>query len=320
MLNGRTPRTFPRWMVTAATAVLLAAALPMPFAAADPRPVGKPPVSSCLYTAPSLKTPSARLCIRKETFARDLCGAIAEFAEVNELPPAFFARLIWKESLFDPQAVSPKGAEGIAQFMPGTARLRGLSNAFDVLAALKESAEYLDDLRDRFGNLGLAAAAYNAGEARLSGFLAEGGLPYETRDYVLSITAHAAEDWRDNPPKTLDIDLDKEKPFLDACVALADTRRLKELSPGNEGTWQPWGVQVAAHFNRSVAHRLFAAAVRRLPASIRREEPLIVRERNAHIGSRARYAARIGRQSRSEADKLCGQIRAHGGACVVLRN
>ena len=197
-------------------------------------------------------------------------------------------------------------------------RIRGI--AFDALEALKESAEYLDDLRDRFGNLGLAAAAYNAGEARLSGFLADGGLPYETRDYVLAITAHAAEDWRDNPPKTLDIDLDKEKPFLDACVALAATRRLKELSPAAEGIWQPWGVQVAAHFNRSAAHRMFAAAVRRLPAELRSEQPLIVRERNAHIGTRSRYAARIGRQSRSEADKLCGRIRAHGGACIVLKN
>lgn len=307
-------------MAVAAMTAALAAGLPAPPALADPRPLGTPPVSSCLYAAPSLKKPSASLCIRKETFALDLCGAIAEFAEVNDLPSAFFARLIWKESLFDPQAVSPKGAEGIAQFMPHTARLRGLSNAFDALEALKKSAEYLDDLRDRFGNLGLAAAAYNAGEARLSGFLADGGLPYETRDYVLAITAHAAEDWRDNPPKTLEIGLDKEKPFLDACVALAATRRLKELSPENEGTWQPWGVQVAAHFNRSVAHRLFATAVRGLPAPIRGEEPLIVRERNAHIGTRARYAARIGRQSRLEATELCGQIRAQGGACVVLRN
>jgi len=85
----------------------------------------------------------------------------------------------------------PKGAEGIAQFIPSTARLRGLSNSFDALEALQKSAEYLDDLRDRFGNLGLAAAAYNAGESGMRTFLKTGSLPQETRNYA---TARPAED------------------------------------------------------------------------------------------------------------------------------
>ena len=60
-------------------------------------------------------------------------------------------------------AVSAKGAQGIAQFMPRTADWRDLNNPFDVIAALKASASYLRDLQIRFGDLGLAAAAYNAG-------------------------------------------------------------------------------------------------------------------------------------------------------------
>ena len=52
----------------------------------------------------------------------------------------FFARLIWKESRFDPNAVSPAGAEGIAQFMPGTAAMRGLKNSFDIEQAIPASA------------------------------------------------------------------------------------------------------------------------------------------------------------------------------------
>src|SRR5205814_6611619 len=64
-------------------------------------------------------------------------------------------------------AVSPKGAEGIAQFMPGTAAERGLANPFDPEQAIPHAARFLAELKRRFGNLGMAAAAYNAGPARV---------------------------------------------------------------------------------------------------------------------------------------------------------
>ena len=101
------------------------------------------------------------------SFALRLEQAAAE----NGLPFDFFVRVIWQESRFNALAVSPKGAQGIAQFMPRTADWRGLSNPFDVSAALKASASYLRDLRTRFGNLGLAAAAYNAGPQRVQDWL-----------------------------------------------------------------------------------------------------------------------------------------------------
>src|SRR6185437_10133115 len=97
---------------------------------------------------------------------------------------------------FNALAVSSKGAQGIAQFMPRTADWRGLGNPFDVSAALKASASYLRDLRTRFGNLGLAAAAYNAGPQRLQDWLSgRGNLPKETRQYVQIVTGHSAEEW-----------------------------------------------------------------------------------------------------------------------------
>ena len=118
-------------------------------------------------------------------------GGSREWAAVD-----FFVRVIWQESRFNALAVSPKGAQGIAQFMPRTADWRGLSNPFDVIAALKASASYLRDLRNRFGNLGLAAAAYNAGPQRVQDWLsARGGLPKETRHYVQIVTGHSAEEW-----------------------------------------------------------------------------------------------------------------------------
>jgi soluble lytic murein transglycosylase-like protein len=93
--------------------------------------------------------------------ADDICRAIEEDAAANGLPVEFFARVIWQESRFNAQAVSPKGAQGIAQFMPQTADWRGLADPFDPIEALKNSASYLHDLQAKFGNLGLAAAGYN---------------------------------------------------------------------------------------------------------------------------------------------------------------
>ncbi|WP_439648255.1 lytic transglycosylase domain-containing protein [Acuticoccus kalidii] len=104
--------------------------------------------------------------------------------------------MIWKESRFNPGAVSPVGAQGIAQFMPGTARIRGLKDPFDPEQALEASASFLADLRHRFGSWGLAAAGYNGGPNRVPRFVAgEGGLPYETIDYVFSITGRSADYW-----------------------------------------------------------------------------------------------------------------------------
>ena len=64
--------------------------------------------------------------------------------------------------------VSPKGAAGVAQFMRATASWHGLADPFEPVEALRHSAAYLRELLDRFGNLGLAAAAYNAGPGRVA--------------------------------------------------------------------------------------------------------------------------------------------------------
>jgi soluble lytic murein transglycosylase-like protein len=114
----------------------------------------------------------------------------------NDLPVDFFTRLIWQESHFDPQARSYAGAQGIAQFMPATAQGRGLANPFDPYVALRESARFLRELRGQFGNLGLAAAAYNGGPGRVQAWLGgHGRLPAQTRAYVRIITGRAAEKW-----------------------------------------------------------------------------------------------------------------------------
>ena len=130
-----------------------------------------------------------------------LCGIVEASAKAEGLPSDFFTKLIWRESSFRPTAVSPAGAQGVAQFMPGTADERGLADPFDPAAAIPASARFLNELRLRFGNLGLAAAAYNAGQTALARWLAgKGSLPFETQDYVLAITGHDAEEWRSEKP------------------------------------------------------------------------------------------------------------------------
>src|ERR1700754_4042888 len=143
-----------------------------------------------------------------------VCDLIEAQAEQNGLPADFFARLIWKESRFDPNAVSPAGAEGIAQFMPGTAALRGLQDSFDVEQAIPASAQYLGELKSGYGNLGLAAAAYNAGEARVSRWLDRGGfLPLETENYVLDIMGEPPESFSERTYAGVVHPLDKKKGF-----------------------------------------------------------------------------------------------------------
>src|SRR5205807_1814896 len=123
-----------------------------------------------------------------------ICLMIEAAADANGLPLEFFARVIWQESGFDPQAVGPltRGgdrAQGIAQFMPRTASERRLLDPFDPVEALPKSADFLDELRNQFGNLGLAAAAYNAGPRRVQEWLAgTGPMPQETRNYIVAIT------------------------------------------------------------------------------------------------------------------------------------
>ncbi|MFK3780341.1 transglycosylase SLT domain-containing protein [Agrobacterium sp. NPDC089420] len=260
------------------------------------------------------------LCIHAGSYNSDLCHAMEVLARRHAVPPDYFARLIWRESLFRPDAISPKGAEGIAQFMPGTARMRGLEDSFNIVAALEASSRYLAELNMRFGNFGLAAAAYNAGEAGLRTFIATGRLPMETRDYVFAITGYPVESWKDNPPEKAAPALDDSRSFMEACMRLADTRTINDPVLLSSADWAPWGVQLAAHYNPAVANRLFIRAVGQLSEPLNAERALIVRQRGGNFGSRPRFAARIGRETRGEANRLCGEIRQAGVPCTVFRN
>ncbi|HET7681441.1 MAG TPA: lytic transglycosylase domain-containing protein [Xanthobacteraceae bacterium] len=130
-----------------------------------------------------------------------MCETLATAAQMHDLPVGFFVRLIQQESGFNPEVVSPAGAQGVAQFMPKVAQEWGLKNPFDPHAALVASARFLRSLYNQFGNWGLAAAAYNGGMGRVQKWIDKRGkLPDETRHYVMTITGVPADKWVNGKP------------------------------------------------------------------------------------------------------------------------
>ena len=189
---------------------------------------------------------------------QSMCLLLESAARANELPVEFFARVIWQESRFRANAVGPvtrsgKRALGIAQFMPGTAAERSLLDPLDPIQALPKSAEFLQDLRRQFGNLGLAAAAYNAGPRRIRDWMAGSGqMPSETRAYVQAITGTSVEQWAKGG------DADRKENTGPTCGELMAV--LKRARPNIfvaaleqrviAGAMQPWGVILGSNMSR----------------------------------------------------------------------
>ncbi|WP_192708799.1 lytic transglycosylase domain-containing protein [Methylobacterium sp. OAE515] len=276
-----------------------------------------------------------------ETVEQALCRLIDESAKARGLPVPFLTRLIWRESSFRVGVVSPAGAQGVAQFMPGTARERGLLDPFDPEQAIPHAAHLLADLKRQFGNLGLAAAAYNGGATRVSKWLTgDGGLPAETRAYVAAITGVPADDWRTGPAKAIEFpeggaSEKTEKPekpeqkeakteapqtCLQVTASLRIPARGDRFALGlNEGPAAPWGIQLAGNFSKALALQSFNRARSSYAGVIGEVRPMIIGTRLRNRGTRAFYRIRIPAQSRQAADDLCGRIRKVGGACIVLR-
>ena len=249
----------------------------------------------------------------------DICRALEQDAAENELPVEFFARVIWQESRFNARAVSNKGAQGIAQFMPATADYRGLIDPFDPIEALKNSARYLRDLRARFGNLGLAAAAYNAGPGRVSAWLtSRRPLPGETRNYVAIITGWTADEWASaNPPKTSETTIPQGVP----CTRLANLILAPKEQAQRMAAYVPrWGMQLTANWSESKAWATYRMIQKQYAALIGDREPIVIRSRGIGLGFAMRYNIRIADDDRAYLEKFCRKLIASGGACVVLRN
>jgi hypothetical protein len=251
-----------------------------------------------------------------------VCRTLTQAAADNTLPLELFTRLIWQESRFNPNAVSPKGAMGIAQFMPRTAAGRGLTDPFEPLTALRESAAYLAELRSTFkGNLGLAVAGYNAGPGRVEGWLAgRRSLPEETRAYVRIVTGHSIEVWASAEPPRWQASSD---PGAADCASLgklvaASLKTRPALKAG--AAWAPWGVQLAANWSEGRALATYEQLRRTYAGVLGDRLPLVVRGRLPGRRGATKYIVRVAEKSRVNANALCAKLREAGGACIVLRN
>lgn len=113
-------------------------------------------------------------------------ATIARAAQRWSVGAGLLSAQIYVESGFNPFATSPAGAQGIAQFMPGTARAMGLDDAFDPAKAIDAQARLMRDLLGRFGSVPLALAGYNAGPGAVDGCGCIPAYP-ETQAYVAKI-------------------------------------------------------------------------------------------------------------------------------------
>jgi hypothetical protein len=265
------------------------------------------------------------------TSAESICLLVEAAARANGIPVEFFARVIWQESRFRADEVGPltrsgDRAEGIAQFMPRTAEERRLLDPFDPVQALPKSAEFLRELRDQFGNLGLAAAAYNAGPQRVRDWMAgKRAIPAETRHYVSAVTGRSIDEWL--PARNVEPAYDRsDRPASNCLQLIALLKQQPNQFVGalmrrvELGVGSPWGVQLSASFSRDQALSMFEGVAKRYSGILKGNDPMIVRSIFRSRGTHPFYQVRIGEPTRADADALCARIQHAGGPCLVLRN
>jgi hypothetical protein len=252
-----------------------------------------------------------------ETVEQALCRLIEGAARTQQIPHDLLTKLIWQESSFRPRVVSPAGAQGIAQFMPGTARERGLADPFDPEQAIPKAAEFIAHLAEQFGNLGLAAAAYNGGPARVTSWLAgQGGLPAETRNYVIAVTGRSAEEWAADAKEQRNAGTRSSSG--QSCQQIVATLRIPGRGDTLEAPFAPWGVQLAGNFSKDRALATFRRTSQAYASLLKDVRPMIIGTRLRYRGTRTFYRVRAPAETRQAAEQLCRSIRTVGGSCIVL--
>ena len=157
-----------------------------------PKPVAEPKVVEALV-APRVIAPVIVATETKAPPAGGIDEAIEQIAAQVSLSSQVIHSVIKVESNYNPFAVSPKGAQGLMQLIPATARRFGVSNVFNPAENIQGGSKYLKYLLDLYGgNYGLALAAYNAGEAAVARY---GGVPPfpETRNYLILVARQLQE-------------------------------------------------------------------------------------------------------------------------------
>lgn len=291
-------------------------------AAQEPAPAAPPAPAKAPQPEPQRPEPP-------RTTVQSICLMIEAAAAANRLPVDYFVRVIWRESNFRTDAVGPPTrsgarAQGIAQFMPGTAEERRLLDPFDPVQALPKAAEFLRELHAEFGNLGLAAAAYNAGPGRVREWLAgRSALPAETQRYVEAVTGQPAEYWMAGKAVSSGMPAHQHLGCTEMIALLR--RGPNQFVEGLQrhvatAASKPWGVQVSAGFARDRALATYSEIERSHRALLQGFDLVILQNVLYTRGTRPFYQVRLGADTRDSAEKLCLRLRAVRVACIVLRN
>lgn len=180
--------------------ILALAASPM--RASEPSPVSAPapqritfvvradPRTGKLIRAAVPATPAKSTSAPKPSAA--ISTLVNNAARTNDVDPLLVHSVIRVESNYNQYAVSPVGAEGLMQLMPGTARMLGVNNSFDAKENIEAGVKYLKSLQDQFKDDRLALAAYNAGPNAVERY--KWVPPFkETQDYVQQVEKHYGE-------------------------------------------------------------------------------------------------------------------------------
>jgi Transglycosylase SLT domain len=251
-----------------------------------------------------------------------VCQVVRSTAAANGLPFEFFAQVIWQESRFRSDAVGPitrsgQRAQGIAQFMPKTAAERLLHDPFDPVEALPKSAEFLRELWAQFGNLGLAAAAYNAGPQRIRDWLAgKRTLPSETLTYVRIVTGHSVQEWARSEQVVLAITIPRE-------MSCGETAKVVERPQSPLAVSRPkpiWIAQLIGDSSETNALTRFRQLQKKHQALLGIYEPVIIRTTLRARAEPIWTRIRVELDTRQAAESLCSRLEVVGEHCLVQRN
>jgi hypothetical protein len=202
-----------------------------------------------------------------------------------------------------------------------TAAERFLHDPFDPVEALPKSAEFLRELRAQFGNLGLAAAAYNAGPQRVRDWLAgKRTLPSETQIYVRNVTGRSAQEWARPDQKSLTLTTATET----SCAQI-QTAKLVAKPQFPSAVVQPkpmsdWGVQLVGDRSEITALAVYRQLQKKHEAILGGYEPVVIRTTVKMSSAPIWNRVRIGADSREAAQALCSRLRAVGENCLVQHN
>jgi Transglycosylase SLT domain len=201
--------------------------------------------------------------------------------------------------------------------MPATASERSVRDPFDPFEALPKSAEFLRELNAQFGNLGLAAAAYNAGPQRVRDWLdGKRTLPPETQAYVQKVTGHSAQEWMLPKPTILAVAVPAEM----SCVERVGLMRKPQPSAAPSPPRHAWVAQLIGDSSETAAMSRFRQMQGKLRSALGSDEPSILRTSIKTGAAPIWVRVRVEFDTRQAAESPCAKLEAARESCLVQRN